>query len=234
MNCCWRPDAAEVGVDVPGPHEGQGLDAAHVLAARGHVEVGVAVLQPVAGVVAQGDPAEGVDHLQEAGEVDLGVVVDGQPGRLRDRLDQQVGAAQGEGGVDLAGVAVDLGAQVTRQEDQHRPVPPGAHVQDHDGVGAPAGHVHRLDPAELPAAQPVPGVGADQQDVHRLAGPDRGQVGHRPPALGDQPVGVVVGVHGPRPGHHGHQHHQDGQAPEQVAATAPAHGLRSFTVRACS
>jgi hypothetical protein len=76
------------------------------------VQVGVRVVQPVPGAVAQGDPVQGVDHVQEAGEVDLGVVVDGQPGGLLDGPDQQAGAAEGEGGVDLAGPAVDGGAEV--------------------------------------------------------------------------------------------------------------------------
>jgi hypothetical protein len=92
-------------------------------------------------------------------------------------------------------------------------------VQDHDGVGAPPGHLDRLDPAELAAAQAGAGVGADQQDVHRLAGGGRGQAGHRPLALGDQPVGVAVAVQGAGTGQQHHQHGHDGQGPQQVAAT---------------
>jgi len=222
-------DAAEVGVDVPGPHEGQRLHPVHLVAAGGHVQVGVAVVQAAAAAVAEGDAAEGVDHLQEAGEVDLGVVVDGQPGRLPNGPDQEAGAAEGEGGVDLGGAAVDGGPQVPRQRQHHRPVPVGAEVQDHDGVGAPAGHLHGLDAAELAAAQAVAGVGADQQDVHGLPAGQRGQVGHRPLALGDQAVGVPVGVQRDRPGQPDHERDQDGQGAEQVAAAARAHALRSVT-----
>jgi hypothetical protein len=207
-------DAAEVGVDVPGPDEGERLDPVHLLAAWPHVQVGVAVVEAVAAAVAQGDPAEGVDHLQEAGEVDLGVVVHGQPRRLRDRLDQQVGAAEGVGGVDLVGAAVDAGPQVARERHHHRLVPVRAHMQHDDGVGAPPGHLHRLDPAQLAAAQAGPRVRADEQDVHRPAGGDRGQVPHRPLPLGDQPVGVTVAVHGANPGQHGQRHEQDDQGPE--------------------
>jgi hypothetical protein len=96
-------------------------------------------------------------------------------------------------------------------------------VQDDDGVGALPGDLGGLDPAELAAAEAVAGVGADQQDVHRLAGGGRGQAGHRPLALADQPVGVAVAVQGPGTGQHHYQRQHDGQGPEQVAAAPRAH-----------
>src|SRR6266566_4819710 len=102
-------DAAEVRVDVPGPHERQRLDAIHVVAAGVHVQVGEAVVEPVPGLVAEAHPADRVDHLEEAGEVDLGIMVDRHAEVLLDGLDQQRRAAEGVGGVDLVGaVAGDV------------------------------------------------------------------------------------------------------------------------------
>ena len=47
------------------------------------------------------DPADGVDQVFEAGEVDDRDVVDLDAEELFDRFDLQLGAAEGEGGVDL-------------------------------------------------------------------------------------------------------------------------------------
>src|SRR5215218_4970897 len=158
-NSCWRPMRPKSESMWRARTKARALTPFIFWQPGVHVQVGVAVVQPVAAAVAEGDPAEGVDHVEEPGEVDLDVVVDGQPGGLGDRLDEQVGAAEGEGGVDLVRPAVDAGPQVPRERDHHRLVPRRADVQDDDGVGALAGHLDGLDPAELAAAGVRPATG---------------------------------------------------------------------------
>ena len=81
------------------------------------------------------DAADGVDDVHEAAEPDLDVVVDVDAGVLLDGPDQQLRAAEREGGVDLGGaVARDRHQRVAG--DRQQQVGPAAGVQQHDRVGA--------------------------------------------------------------------------------------------------
>src|SRR5207237_3423851 len=91
--------AGEV-LEVPGPDDGEGLEAVEVLAAGpGDVEAGECI--PQRHGEAHVDPAEVVDDALEAVEVDRHVVVDGDPQVAADRVDEILRPVV-EGGVDLA------------------------------------------------------------------------------------------------------------------------------------
>src|SRR5690606_5807395 len=84
-------DAAEVAVDVASTHERQRLRAVEVHAAGVDVQPGPGVAQRLLDV--EGHPADRVDGVDEAGEVHLHVVVDGDAGELLDRVHQALRAA---------------------------------------------------------------------------------------------------------------------------------------------
>ena len=110
-------------------------------------QVGAGLLVLDVPVQAHAHAAEGVDDAHEAGEADLRVVVDAQPGVLLDGADQQFGAAVGEGRVQFVlprplwscRSRVEAAGQgdpgVARQADHRGAV--GAGVQQHHRVGAP-------------------------------------------------------------------------------------------------
>ena len=167
------------GVELPGAHVGQGIAALEGRTSRRQ-------LQPRGRVVdvrrhADVDPAEGVDHLDEAREVDLEVVVDPYAGGVLHGLHEQRRAAVGVCAVELllrgivllavlVGVRRDRGQRVPRQaHDTDRPV--GPDVGQHHGVGAlavdvPAG----VQPSHLPVGQALPAVGPDHQECQGVAG----------------------------------------------------------------
>ena len=115
-----RPRRGRLGADradhlalVPGPvdvAEARGVPrpgvaerdlAVGLLAALLDVEVRLRVLHR--GLRADLDPAHRVDHVDEAAEADLDVVVDADAGGLLDRLDEELRPAVRERGVDLRG-----------------------------------------------------------------------------------------------------------------------------------
>ena len=199
--------AAEVAVlvDVPGPGVGQRGRPVGLLAALLHVEVRQLVLH----VLLRADlhAADGVDHVDDAAEADLDVVVDADPGVLLDRLHQQLRAAVGVGGVDLRGaVAGDVDRRVAG--DRHQQVRAGAGVQQHDRVGALADRVAGAELLALLGAQAGPRVAADHE-VRRA-----GLVGR------SRPAGLEVDlVHlRPREQRHRHQPYDPQQQQDQQPA----------------
>ena len=93
--------------EVPGPHHLERLEPVQrTTPRRGHVEPRIGVEDRFGEVHL--DPAQGVDHALEAVEVELDVVVDGNPEILLDGADQLLGPF-GQGGIDLVGA---VGARV--------------------------------------------------------------------------------------------------------------------------
>ena len=85
----------------------------------------------------EGDPAHGVHDLFDAAEVHDHIAVDGDAGKVLDRLGGEVGAASGEGGVDLVLPNVRYVHERVPRDGEH----PTARLRHDDGVGArgPAG-----------------------------------------------------------------------------------------------
>ena len=111
---CSRPSPAERDAAVPG--------AAGDVRAERLVEVDL-------------DAADRVDQVFEAGEVDDRDVVDLDPEEVLDRLDLQLRAAEGVGGVDLLRrLAGDLGEDVARDREFAEGAAAGA--DQHQRVGA--------------------------------------------------------------------------------------------------
>ena len=82
------------------------------------------------------DAVEGVDHVDEPAEADLGVPVDPQPGVLLDGLHEQLRATDRVRRVDLVrAVPGDRHVGVAGQRDQHR-LPGRRRVHEHDRVRA--------------------------------------------------------------------------------------------------
>src|SRR5690606_15810536 len=164
---------AEVAVDVAGADEAERLLAVQRHAAGGQVDPRVAVSDRL--VEVEVDAAEGVDDVDEAGEVHLDVVLDRDAGQLGDRLDEAVGAADaallphGVGAVDLADPALAvLDAQVPREAQHRGVVTPRAELEQHDRVGQPRAVVLGAERAELLLGEALAAVVADDEDVHDL------------------------------------------------------------------
>ena len=95
-----------------------------------------AVRDDLLGVV-DGDAAERVDELAEAGEVDQDDVVDGDPRERLDGLDRQRRAADRVRGVDaVVAVPGDRHAQVARDRELVDAVALGVDAHEQDRVGA--------------------------------------------------------------------------------------------------
>jgi hypothetical protein len=128
-------DAREVAVLVVAEaHKGERLVAVQNLVARLDVDRSVVCHGGVV-VVAMIDhevgPTQLVDDLDEAFEVDVDEVVDGNAEQLLDRLDGQLGAAQGVGRVDLVQAeAGDVDPQVARHGEHRDAV--GLRIETHD------------------------------------------------------------------------------------------------------
>ena len=152
-------DVAEVR-GLAGAGVAQGRGAVGLLAALLHVEVGLRVLH--GGLRADLDAADGVDHVDEAAEADLDVVVDADPGRELEGLHEQLGPAVGERGVDL-GDAVARHLQQAVARDRHQQVGARPGVQQHDRVGAPALALAGAELQLLLAAEALTAVAADQE-----------------------------------------------------------------------
>ena len=158
--------AARVGV--AGAHVAQGVLAVEDLAALLEVDAGLLVVHVE--LHADVDAADAVDDGGEPAEADLDVAVDVQVGDLLDGLDQQVRAAEGEGGVDLvAAVARDRHVAVAGERDQRRLPAALGHVHEDDRVGAPARRVAGGVLLALGLGQPCAAVGPDEQVVVALA-----------------------------------------------------------------
>ena len=211
----WRDAAEHLALALPaldvagrvrlaGARVAERRPAVGVLAALLDVQPGVLVLQRL--LRADLDAAERVDHLDEAAEADLDVVVDLQPGGLLDRLHQQLGAAEGIGGVDLGGaVALDRHQRVARDRQQQRWPVAGVQDQDRVGAAAPAGVLAGGEVLPLLLRQALAAVGPDEQ-----VGGARLTLG--PVALG---VGVDGGELGPRPQRDGDEEHDPGQEQDE-------------------
>src|SRR4028119_607851 len=72
----------------------------------------------------EGDPAHGVHDLFDPAEVHDHVAVDGDAGKVLDRLGGEVGAAGGEGGVDLVLPDVRYVHERVPRAGEHPPRPP--------------------------------------------------------------------------------------------------------------
>ena len=120
------------------------------------------------------DATEGRRQVAEADPVDDRDVVDVQAGEVLDGLVRELGAAVGEGGVDLAvpvvgRVAVDRHPGVAGDRDELHGLPVGRDVQHHDRVGQvlarrPLAVLEVLGDRLADLAV----VGAEQQDVERV------------------------------------------------------------------
>jgi hypothetical protein len=178
------------GMPVPGVL--QGGDAVDVMDAGGQAQAAVGVVHGER--QADVDSAERVDDLDEAQEVDLDVVVDGQAGRRRDGRHHQLRAAQAEGRVDLVhAVAGNADPGIAGQADDLDVTVIGRDVNQHERVGVRADVMADMQLALLQGSQPGPLVDAGHQDVQRPAlRRARGAGAQAAEAAGD------VGGHGPR------------------------------------
>ena len=105
--------AVEVAVGVPEPDERERLVAVQLLVAGLQVDRRVeAVVVVVAAVDVHPDPAELVDDLGEAAEVDRDQVVDRHPGELADGVERPARAAVGVRRVDLRRRTVERPGQM--------------------------------------------------------------------------------------------------------------------------
>ena len=146
---------------VPEAHVVERLLAAHELVAGLQVDglVVRARRDEVLVVDGQVDAAEDVDHVPEAGEVDLDPAVDGQAGDLLEGLDDERRPAVGVGLVHLVETdAGDVDLEVARQREHGDAL--RLRVEAHEHLGVRAAGI----------AEDAVLVGADEQDVHRLVG----------------------------------------------------------------
>ena len=113
MTCCCRSmrSRSERAVGA-GAGVAERLDALQLVGAGREVQPGLGVLDRYGR--ADGDAAEGVDHVDEAEHVDLDVAVDPQPGGLLDGLHGELGAAELVGRVDLVVALAGDVVQVSR------------------------------------------------------------------------------------------------------------------------
>src|SRR5216683_1900509 len=110
------PGQVGEGEGVPVPGVRQRGQAVHMVYACGQVKAAGGVIYRIG--QADVHPAERIDDLDEAEEVDLDEVVDGQPCVLLHRLHHQLRATQAERSVDLVhAVPGDLHPRVPRQAD---------------------------------------------------------------------------------------------------------------------
>ena len=187
MNCALVDHPVEVGAwGGTGTHIAERVGAVQLLAARRKVDTGERVGDRLRRT--HRHPADGVDEPCESVELDLGVVVEAQPGRLLDGLGQQRRTADGERRVDLVGAVVrDLHIRVPR-DGNHRGRgirPQGGHVHKHDRVGVPVADVAAgAEFGLLLGGESLPAVGADKQPCGALAlGRPVGVVGQRGDAV---------------------------------------------------
>src|SRR6204780_1498318 len=90
--------------------------AVHVMLTGRHAQAAVRVIYRIR--KADVHAAKRVDHLDEAEEVHLDVVVDGEPGGLLDGLHHQLRTAEAEGTVDLVHAAPGyVHPRIARQAD---------------------------------------------------------------------------------------------------------------------
>ena len=159
----------EVAVRMPEPDEVERLVPVQPLVAGLQVDrrvpVRAAACVEVAAVDVHPHPAELVDDLGEAAEVDRDQVVDGYAGELAHGLERAARATGRVGGVDLRGVgrlarADDLGPEVARERQQRDRLVLGVRAHEHERVRA-RGRVLRL---------VRPPVVADHERRRRLAG----------------------------------------------------------------
>ena len=189
------PEVVAPGDNPPAVHLLLVGAAAHVLkrldaiedaaARRRHVKTGAEVASRVR--KPDRNPAENVDDLAEAQEVDLHVVVDRHFESGAHRFDQQLGAADPQRGRDLV---IGRAGYRNPQVPGHRQHPGrsrhGVQPQQHDGVGqAPALLVHgAADRHRIAGIEAAGAVGADQQEVHRLPGRGVADQHRLPEAIG--------------------------------------------------
>ena len=208
------------------------------------------------------DPADGVGQRVEAHEVDLGVVVDGQPREVADRAHQLLATRLGGADVDLARVGdaglhqpvrlVGLRARV-RRIDLVAAEGPGdrdvAVARDREGHRAAAvvGHPHQDHRVGVDDA--VRGAGADRAQrvvgqrlslrVGAAVDPDQQDVGRAVRGVADGAVaerpGRAHGARERRPGRAGqgeHEHREHDHREAQRAADRPPAALGRDVVAA--
>ena len=118
----------------------------------------------------QAHPADGVDHLAEAVEADLGVVVDGDPEVRLDGVDDALRPVlEGLVDEDLALVFRQPHEGVAGDGDENRPAGLRLDPGDDDHVGPLAADGAGVAEAALVLGvfDEGPGVGPEQEDVHR-------------------------------------------------------------------
>ena len=208
-------DVAELGVGLAGAGVAEGGLAVGLLAALRDVEVGVGVLHR--GARADLHTTHGVDHADEAAEADLDVVVDADAGLVLEGADEQLGAAVGEGGVDLVALAVARDRDDRVAGDRHQHVGAVAGVEQHDRVGALPDLAAGAELLALRLGEVVAGVGAhDQVGVAALLVGAALVAGHRVDLVDLAPRPEGHGEHEDEP----HQHEQLDDA-EAEARAAP-------------
>jgi hypothetical protein len=144
-----------------------------------------------------GDASECVGHPREAGEVDLGHVVDPDVEELLDRLHREGDPAPGVRGVDLRrAVAGDVDPRVPHDRHQVHGLPVRRHVGQHQRVRTAALAVTTVGSGD------GAGVGADEQDVLRR-GSGSGTL------AGGEGVGDGLGVPVVAPGEAADEHARD-------------------------
>src|SRR4029077_5377794 len=212
-------DAGQVGggARVPVPGVRQGGDAADVVRPRGQVQPAVRVVDRER--QADVHPAQGVDDLDEAEEVDLDEVVDSQPGVGLNRLHHELRPAQAVGRVDLVhAVAWDVHPGVPGHADHGDVTAVRGYVDQHQGVGVRAHVVAHVQREFLVPGQPGAYVHPGQQYVQRAA--RRGAGGAR-----EDPADAVIDVAGEPPGRPGDEEHHYGHGGGQHEKGAPLPGL---------
>jgi hypothetical protein len=237
MKACWSWIVADA---VPGADETEGLLAVELVGAGLQVQVAVGVLD----VRGRGDrdPAEFVDQLLEAAEVDFQVVVHADVGHGLDGLDGTGRATGRVRGVEhhvrrgVVVLAVGVGAlgavdQGVARDGDHGGLPVAlVHVDDHRGVGAGAAVVGAA--AELPVGAGA-GVGAQDEDVLGAV------VGLRGPLAAEDlvdvdalDVAVELEVHVAGPGAAHHDDPRGDPRHGQQALAAPAAGCAAISLAA--
>jgi hypothetical protein len=138
------------------------------------------------------DPAHRVDYILHPAEVHDYVVVYREAGQVLQRLDGQLGAARGEGGVDLVfPYARDRYERVARYGEH-----PAAGLRDHDGVRARSLSGSRVAPQQdrPPAADRQEHVSEredDQDQQHQEHGPEN----LAPPSAAIKPSSGLEDLH---------------------------------------
>lgn len=119
-----------IGLAHPGERKGGGTVGVVAPLFPDHARVAVVDI----GVVAEIDAADCFDERLDAAHRDLNVMIDFQTAQLFDCADEELGAANGVSGVELAAAVVrDLDVSVSRERNEGRLAGFG-YVQKHDRV----------------------------------------------------------------------------------------------------